>query len=215
MGEPGRQDLSLRFERALLDADRPGAAAVLEAARAQEGPSAVDGVLVPALERIGMDWELGRLALSQVYLAGRMCEELAEEILPPAVTARAAPGAIGIAVLEDHHLLGQRIVAATARAAGWPIEDLGHGLDAETLAALVAGRGIRVLLVSTLMLRGALQVGPLVRRLRSANSTARVLVGGAPFRLDRGLWKEVGADAMGVTASDVLPLLERYAKETR
>jgi methanogenic corrinoid protein MtbC1 len=77
----------------------------------------------------------------------------------------------------------------------------------------VTGRGLRVLLVSTLMLRAALQVRHLVRLLQSAGSPVRVVVGGAPFRLDPGLWKEVGADAMGFTASDALPLLERYVKE--
>jgi trimethylamine corrinoid protein len=118
MEESSQQDLSARFERALLDADRAGAAALLEAARVQEGTGAVDRVLVPALERIGADWESGQLALSQVYIAGRICEELSETILPGAVASRAAPGVIGIAVLEDHHLLGQRIVSATARAAG-------------------------------------------------------------------------------------------------
>jgi methanogenic corrinoid protein MtbC1 len=215
MDEPGHQALSIRLERALLDADGPGAAAALEAARAHEGPGAVDRVLVPALERIGTGWELGRLALSQVYMAGRICEDLAGTILPGALAYRAARGRIGIAVLEDHHALGGRIVAATARAAGWPVEDLGHGVGAEVLADLVAGRKIRVLLVSTLMLRAALQVGTLVRRLRSAGAPVRVLVGGAPFRVDRGLWREVGADAMGVTASDVLPLLEGYAEELR
>jgi len=215
MDEPGHQALSIRLERALLDADRPRAAAALEAAHAQAGADAVDRVLVPALERIGTGWEEGRLALSQVYMAGRICEDLAEAILPRAATSRAAPGLIGIAVLEDHHVLGQRIVAATARAAGWPVEDLGHGLGAEALADLVTGRGIRVLLVSTLMLRAALQVQTLVRRLGFAKAPVRVVVGGAPFRIDRGLWHEVGADAMGVTAADALPLLERFTRELR
>ncbi len=215
MGEPDRQDPSVRLEEALLDADRTAAAAVLEAARREQGHGAIDRVLVPALERIGQGWEQGRLALSQVYMAGRLCEELAEAILPSALASRAPPGTIGIAVLEDHHLLGQRIVTATARAAGWPVEDLGHGVGADELAAQVARRGLRVVMVSTLMLRAALQVRRLVEQLRSAGSTAHVLVGGAPFRLDPALWQEVGADAMGITATDALPLLERFAREVR
>ncbi len=209
----GREDLSVRLERALLDADRRGAAEVLAVARTQEGASTVDRILVPALERIGADWEQGRLALSQVYMAGRICEDLAEAIVPPAASTRVAPGALAIAVLEDHHLLGKRIVVATLRAAGWPIEDLGHGMSAQELAARVAGSGIRVLLVSTLMLRAALHVRDLVRMLRAAQAPVRVLVGGAPFRIDRRLWREVDADAMGATASDALALVERHAGE--
>lgn len=211
--EQHRGDLSVRLERALLDADRRGAAEVLAIARAREGAGTVDRIVVPALERIGGDWEQGRLALSQVYMAGRICEDLADDLEPAAAAARMAPGALAIAVLEDHHLLGKRIVLATLRAAGWPVEDLGHGMSARELATRVAGSGIRVLLVSTLMLRAALHVRDLVRMLRAAPAPVRVLVGGAPFRIDRRLWREVDADAMGVTASDALALVEQHAAE--
>lgn len=211
--EQHRGDLSVRLERALLDADRRGAAEVLAIARAREGAGTVDRVVVPALERIGGYWEQGRLALSQVYMAGRICEDLADDLEPAAAAARMAPGALAIAVLEDHHLLGKRIVLATLRAAGWPVEDLGHGMSARELATRVAGSGIRVLLVSTLMLRAALHVRDLVRMLRAAPAPVRVLVGGAPFRIDRRLWREADADAMGVTASDALALVEQHAAE--
>jgi methanogenic corrinoid protein MtbC1 len=207
------EDPSLRLEQALLDADRGRAAALLEAARARDAGGAVDRVLVPALERIGAGWEEGRLALSQVYMAGRICEDLAGAILPRAGPRSGSAARVAIAVLEDHHLLGKRIVVATLHAAGWAVEDLGHGMNAAALAARVVGSGIRVLLVSTLMLRAALHVRDLVRLLRATKAPVRVVVGGAPFRIDRELWKEVGADAMGVTATDALALVERYAEE--
>lgn len=211
--QPSGEDPSLRLEQALLDADRARVAALLEAARAREGGGAVDRVLVPALERIGAGWEEGRLALSQVYVAGRICEDLAGTILPGAGPHAASTARVAIAVPEDHHLLGKRIVVATLRAAGWAVEDLGHGMNAAALAARVTGSGIRVLLVSALMLRAALHVRDLVRLLRATKAPVRVLVGGAPFRIDRELWKEVGADAMGATASDALALVERFAVE--
>jgi methanogenic corrinoid protein MtbC1 len=34
-------------------------------------------------------------------------------------------------------------------------------------------------------------------------------VGGAPFLFDDRLWQEVGADAMGKSASDVVAIVER------
>jgi methanogenic corrinoid protein MtbC1 len=150
-----------------------------------------------------------------VYVAGRICEDLCAELLPGAGPPRVAAGSIAIAVLEDHHLLGKRLVTSVLRAAGWPVQDLGHGMTAEALAARVAGDGVRLLLVSTLMLRAALQVGPLVRALRAAGAPVRVVVGGAPFRLEPGLWRELGADAMGANASEALGLVERWAAERR
>jgi methanogenic corrinoid protein MtbC1 len=207
-----RREVSERLERALLDADRPAAAAALSEARARDGALGVDRVLVPALERIGTDWERGLLALSQVYMAGRICEDLTDAFVPAAVRPRATPAGLAIAALDDHHLLGKRIVSATVRAAGWPLLDLGHGMTARALAARASEGGIRMLLVSTLMLRAALQVKELVLLLREAPVPVRVVVGGAPFRIDRELWREVGADAMGATASDALDLVERWAE---
>ena len=37
-------------------------------------------VVAPALERIGDDWKAGDASLSQVYMSGRICEKLVDEI---------------------------------------------------------------------------------------------------------------------------------------
>ena len=47
-----------------------------------DGWLVVDKVVVPALENIGQGWEEGRVSLSQVYMAGRICEGAMGEILP-------------------------------------------------------------------------------------------------------------------------------------
>lgn len=38
--------------------------------------------MVPALDRIGTGWENGTIALSQVYMSGRICEEVVDDLLP-------------------------------------------------------------------------------------------------------------------------------------
>jgi len=43
----------------------------------------VEQVVVPALEQIGDGWESGDVALSQIYMSGRICEKLVDTILPP------------------------------------------------------------------------------------------------------------------------------------
>jgi len=37
-----------------------------------------------------------------------------------------------------------------------------------------------------------------------------VIVGGAPFRFDPQLWKEIGADAMAYSAADAIAVIEAY-----
>jgi methanogenic corrinoid protein MtbC1 len=166
------------------------------------GPGrAIEAVLVPALDRLGDRWGAGSASLSQVYMAGRYAERLSDELMP-AATPPADALRVGVAVLEDQHLLGKRMVLAHLRAAGLVPIDLGDGLSPATLSARAVAQRIDVLLVSTLMLRAALAVKELVGLLRQQGSAARVVVGGAPFRLDPELWKTTGADACGLVAAD-------------
>lgn len=112
-------------------------------------------------------------------------------------------------VLGDYHELGKRIVYAVLRASGFELFDYGR-LDVDGLVARAQADGVHVLLVSTLILPSALQVAAVSRRLRASNPGIRIAVGGAPFRFDHQLWREVGADAMGASAADAVGLLRRW-----
>jgi methanogenic corrinoid protein MtbC1 len=200
--------------QALLTLNRVQAQELLAAARAEHSPLEVIETLIrPALEQIGQLWEGGDCALSQIYMSGRICEELLEDLLgevleddPP--DPETAPPRLAIAVLEDYHLLGKQIVRTVLRAAGYQVRDYGRQ-DVETLVELVRSDGIEVLLVSTLMLPAALRVRALVEQLRTVAPGVRVVVGGAPYRFDDRLWNEVGADAVGLSAGDILAILDR------
>ena len=200
--------------QALLTLNRLQAQELLATARAEHSPLEVIETLIrPALEQIGQLWEGGDCALSQIYMSGRICEELLEDLLgevleddPPA--PETAPPRLAIAVLEDYHLLGKQIVRTVLRAAGYQVRDYGRQ-DVDTLVELVRSDGIEVLLISTLMLPAALRVRALVERLRAVAPDVRVVVGGAPYRFDDQLWREVGADAVGLSAGDILVILER------
>ena len=70
----------------------------------------VEDIVVSALQSIGTDWEQGKLSLSQVYMSGRLCEELIDRILPSGAPEQTDQPRMAIAVLEDHHVLGKRMV---------------------------------------------------------------------------------------------------------
>ena len=198
-----------RFERALLSVDRLGARNILTQSKGDQTPiQLVESLVRPALERIGEGWEQGRVALSQVYMSGRMCEELVGSLLPPGSSTRENQPRIAIAVLDDYHLLGKRIVYSALRASGFEILDYGQ-VEVDSLVHRVRDDGVQVLLISTLMLPSALHVRELRSRLDQAGLDVKIVVGGAPFRFDDQLWQEVGADAMGRNASDAIGIIER------
>lgn len=167
-----------------------------------------DQMLVPVLEAIGNGWEAGELALSQMYMAGRLVEGcLAQNFV--ALSSKVCSARIAITVLEDYHMLGKNMVASLLRAAGHSIQDWGR-TSVEEAVERVRAEGTELLLISVLMVRAALQVKRLRAALDAAGLSTRIYVGGAPFRFDTGLCAEVGADDFGTNAADALRLVAAF-----
>lgn len=203
-------DDSLRFEEALIAMDRLAARESMVAGVVQQGAVAfVSKTVVPALENIGRGWESGKYALAQVYMSGTICEELVDEILPPADPNRIKQPEMAIVVLEDFHVLGERIVYSILRASGFELQEFGHGCHVDEVVDMVKQHGTKILLVSVLMLRSALLVADLVKKLKDEQLDVKVVVGGAPFRFDHNLWQEVGADAMGRDGMDARDIITK------
>jgi len=198
------------FRQALLAVDRLRSRKILEECGEEMPlPQLVESLVTPALERIGAGWEDGTVALSQVYMSSRICEELVDSILPPHSPERREQPRMAIAAIEDHHALGKRIVYSALRAGGFELRDYGHGVTVDELVARVKEDGIELLLVSALMLPSALRVKALRRRLDEADGRVRIVVGGAPFRFDDQLWREVGAHATAGSAAAAVALVSR------
>ncbi len=201
-------DFSRQFEKALLSLDRLEAMRLItKAAERLTAMELVDQVIVTALTRIGTSWERGDVALSQVYMSGRICEDLVDVLLPPGDPQRKDQPPMAIAVLDDYHLLGKRIVYSVLRAGGFELKDYGR-VTVDEIVSRVRADQIRVLLISTLMLRSALRVREVAAQLKAEGLDVKIVVGGAPFIFDAQLWREVNADAMGYSASDVTGIIE-------
>lgn len=202
----------LQLEQSLLSLDRAGTQKLLT----PSDPSLlsigeVEEMVISALERIGQGWEQGRVSLSQVYMSGRICEEIIDSLLPLSSPARITDPPMAIAVLEDYHMLGLRLVYSVLRASGYEIRNYGRK-EVDALVAQVRADRVEVLLVSVLMLRSALRVRELRNRLNSAGSRVKLVVGGAPFRLDPQLWQEVGADATAGTAAGAIATVRQLSR---
>ena len=199
------------FESALMALDRVRARALLEEALANTTPvTGLEGIVVPALERIGSAWAAGKLSLAEVYMSGRLCAQLVDALLPRSGALRPSQPRMAIALLNDYHELGKRMVCSTLRAAGFEIRDYGR-LTPPQLIERASEDDLEVLLVSVLMLPSALDVRRVVDGLAAAGARTQVVVGGAPFRLDPSLWREVGAVAMGAAASDAVAIVKRFS----
>ena len=115
--------------------------------------------MVPALESLGRDWERGLASLSQVYMAGRICEQIMSEMLPAGQPSFHSGPRLAIGVLEDHHALGKRMVLSSLHSAGYHVQDYGCGRRAAELVEMALRDQVDVLLVSCLMLASAVHSG--------------------------------------------------------
>lgn len=204
------------FKKALLSLDRVTAKNILTDAAHSQGPiECVEKIVVPVMEQMGAGWEEGKVALSQVYMSGRICEEMVDTILPPLDSARKAQPNMAIVVFNDYHFLGKRLVYTTLRASGFELKDYGRVDDIETIMTRIQNDSIEILLISVLMLNSALRIKNLIESLKEANINIKVIVGGAPFRFDKQLFKEVGADAMGTNASEAVDVVTKVMEELR
>jgi len=196
------------LERALLIFDREAAQQIVDRAASVGNPVEIAGELISqTLKKFGEGWEQGKLSLSQVYMSGVICEKIIDTILPPSSPVRKDQPKMAIAVFEDYHLLGKRIIYSVLRASGFELTDLGGGLDAGRIEDIVKKEKIRILLLSVLMLPSALRIKELKHRL--SGTGVKIVVGGAPFRLDDDLWKEVGADYCGKDSSEAIDIVKK------
>ncbi len=101
--------------------------------RSLSNMEAIENIIFPTLERVGKEWEKDMLSLAQLYMISKICENIVEDFLPKESPERKGAPKIAIAVFEDYHLLGKKLVYSSIRADGYILEDYGHGLKVEDL----------------------------------------------------------------------------------
>jgi trimethylamine corrinoid protein len=202
------------LEEALLAVNRLDTRRIVKESCTTTSPvSCLEALIIPTLEKIGKKWERGEVALSQVYMSGRFCEEIVDQMLPKGDPQRKNQPIIAVVVLEDYHSLGKRILYSVLRASGYEVIDYGVGISVDALVQNVIRDQIQILLISTLMLPAAIRTKEVIGRIKVLQPDTKIIVGGAPFRFDTELWKEVHADAMGHTATDTIEIINTMAGE--
>jgi len=97
-----------------------------------------DQVISPAFERIGKDWECGRLEVyrerAACYLLFEVLSEMAEALPPEDPTQ---PLAIGATLSHDHYFLASQLVQLVFRERKWRARFLGSHLPLETLVRAI------------------------------------------------------------------------------
>lgn len=213
------------YNEAVFETDKEAAFAVVRAALA-EGLSAEDvvfKVVIPAVEEMMSNITKDPDAnLAQHFMTAQIAAEVTEQMLqkfehPPEIIGRVVMGTAH----GDLHSLGKRIVMGCLKALMVDVVDLGVNVPAERFVDAAVAENAQVIAISAMMVHTATgeQGAAAVRRLlheRGLEGRIKLVVGGAPYRFDNGLYQSVGADAWaadGVNAGRVIVDLIKALKK--
>lgn len=213
-----------QYNDAIIDTDRDTALEVVrEALELGISPEeVVFEVVVPAIELMMQSIsESQGASLAQHFMAAQIASEVVDDMVP---RFRSAPQIIGRVVIGtsqgDFHGLGKRIVSGCLKAMMIEVTDLGLNVAPERFVDEALARDAQVIAISSMMVHtargenGCRQVRRILQE-RGLEERIRIAVGGAPYRFDPQLYREVGADAWaenGILASRVITGLIREVR---
>ncbi len=196
----GLKDESARCAKALLENTPP-----LEI---------INGYIVPALDKVGADFESNRLFLPQLLMSADAAKSAFDEIKASLVKngdSRVKGEKIVIATVEgDIHDIGKNIVKVLLQNYGFDVIDLGKDVPCETVLEETKKHGAKLVGLSALMTTTVPNMEKTIALIHK-NTNAKVFVGGAV--LTRDYAKTIGADFYAKDAMESVRIAQDYFKE--
>ena len=166
----------------------------------------IDRCIVPALDLVGKDFEVGKKFLPQLLLAADTVSNAFAVIkgrMEESGQRSEEKGKIVIAtVYGDIHDIGKNIVKAMLENYGYTVIDLGKNVPYDTVVKCVIENGIRLVGLSALMTTTVGNMEETIRLLREASAKigldVKIVAGGAVLTADYA--QKIGADYFGKDA---------------
>gem|GEM_PF-153730 len=203
------EDWADRLLDAFLDSDSDAARSIVASAldAGHEPRQILLHCVGAALVKLSGRWREGQASMAHLYVAGRIADGLADALLAQAeanvTTPEDAPRIVLGNAPGDYHGLGRMLVRSFLRASGFGVLDLGLDVAPESFVRAAQEAGSELVCISALMYASAARAADVRSALNAAGLRhVKLLVGGAPFRMNRALADRVGADAAGESALD-------------
>jgi 5-methyltetrahydrofolate--homocysteine methyltransferase len=158
--------------------------------------------LLDGMEVVGDRFKEGLFFIPEVLMAARaMTKGL--DLLDPLLTKERVKykGTLLIGTIQgDLHDIGKNLAAILFRGAGFKIVDLGSNVATEKFITGVREHNPDIIGISSLLVSTMINMGTVIKELRSNNISTPVIVGGAP--LTQEFADSINADIYAATASD-------------
>lgn len=172
------------------------ARAVREILKTKEPLDVVNEELIPALDKVGADFEKGTLFLPQL-LSAAMAAEAGFTVIKEQMAANnqetISKGTIVLATVEgDVHDIGKNIVKTILENYGFKVIDLGKDVAPMKVVEAAREYDVRLVGLSALMTTTVVSMEKTIKAIREAGLNCKVMVGGAVLTEDYA--HKIGAD---------------------
>lgn len=160
----------------------------------------IDGELIPALDRVGQDFEKGTLFLPQLLMSAEAAKA-AFAVVQDAMkdTPQQKKDRIILATVKgDIHDIGKNIVKVLLENYGYDVLDLGKDVDPQAIVDAAKKENIRLVGLSALMTTTVASMEETIDLLRAQKPDTKVVVGGAVMNEEYAA--KIGADGYGKDA---------------
>ena len=188
------------------------APAVRKLLETTDAMTVVDDILIPALDKVGADFEAGRVFLPQLIQAAGAAQA-AFEVIRERLSAQPGreerpKGTIVLATVKgDIHDIGKNIVKVLLENYGYPVVDLGRDVEPSAVAEAARRHSAPLVGLSALMTTTLGNMEETIRLLRAEGLPCKVVVGGAVLTPDYA--KKIGADFYARDAKESVDVARR------
>ncbi len=152
-----------------------------EALATRSGLEVVESCLIPALDRVGADYEAGRAFLPQLLSAAQAAQAVFAVIQDSMGSGESVrrEKVIIATVKGDIHDIGKNIVKTVMANYGYDLLDLGRDVPPETIAEAAVRETVRLVGLSALMTTTLPAMEETVRLLKALPTPPAIMLGGA------------------------------------
>lgn len=156
----------------------------------------INDILIPTLDKVGAEFESGKLFLPQLMRAAEAagaCFEVIKKEMKMNNTQTESKGKIILATVKgDVHDIGKNIVKTVLENYGYEVIDLGRDVDPEEVVKAQKEQNVKLVGLSALMTTTLPAMEETVKALKEANADCKIMVGGAVLTPEYA--EKIGAD---------------------
>lgn len=197
--------------RGLAEGSIRGCVGVFEGYKAASGVTGfLDRVLRPVMQRIGDDWEAGRIDIATEHVASNVAQALVKVILD-SVAPSGGRGRVLICVpFGEEHRLGCDVLETFLSGKGFCVYNMGAPVPTESVLGFISEHRPDAVLVSVTLPDNLGAAGRLVGRIRGAHDVP-VLVGG--YAVQSGEVPDMPGHVIGDVGLDEIPRIIRRIRQ--